>query len=118
MSQIKIYAGTNTKRKWDEICDGFTSNTAAFAVLVESYYQQQQGSDFEPYREDGDYLQDGVNLGHLPKGTTVMFADGELGRVIEGNAQRSLISYRAAPGSGASEQREWFHNKALFIKTR
>jgi hypothetical protein len=38
--QVKIYAGSDTKRKWEKICKGFSSNTAAFAVIVENYFNQ------------------------------------------------------------------------------
>jgi len=42
--QIKVYAGEDTIRKWGRICSQFTSNTAAFAVLVERYYNQMEGT--------------------------------------------------------------------------
>ena len=40
--QVKIYAGSDTYEKWRAICHGFSSNTAAFAVVVENYFNQIQ----------------------------------------------------------------------------
>ena len=40
--QIKIYAGSDTYEKWQQICERFSSNTAAFAVVVENYFNQIQ----------------------------------------------------------------------------
>lgn len=40
--QVKIYAGSDTYEKWQQICDRFSSNTAAFAVVVENYFNQIQ----------------------------------------------------------------------------
>ncbi len=40
MSQVKVYTGEETLAKWNQICGGFTSNTAAFAVIVEVYHAQ------------------------------------------------------------------------------
>ena len=40
--QIKIYAGSDTYEKWQQICNRFSSNTAAFAVVVENYFNQIQ----------------------------------------------------------------------------
>lgn len=39
-TQIKVYAGSETVRKWNEICQRFTGNTAAFAVMVERFHAQ------------------------------------------------------------------------------
>jgi hypothetical protein len=50
--QVKIYVGNDTKTKWDEICEGYTSNTAAFVALVENYYWRHQMSDTEETEED------------------------------------------------------------------
>jgi hypothetical protein len=38
--QIKVYAGGDTLKKWQKICQGFSSNTAAFAVVVENYSKE------------------------------------------------------------------------------
>lgn len=38
--QVKIYAGSDTYEKWQQICERFSSNTAAFAVVVENYSNQ------------------------------------------------------------------------------
>lgn len=40
--QVKIYAGSDTYEKWQQICNRFSSNTAAFAVVVENYFGQIQ----------------------------------------------------------------------------
>lgn len=40
--QVKIYAGSDTYEKWQQICSRFSSNTAAFAVVVENYFNQTQ----------------------------------------------------------------------------
>ena len=40
--QVKIYAGSDTYEKWQQICERFSSNTAAFAVVVENYFNQIQ----------------------------------------------------------------------------
>lgn len=47
MTQIKVYAGADTTAKWERICEGFTSNTAAFAVIVDRYYQREYGETDE-----------------------------------------------------------------------
>ena len=38
--QVKIYAGDDTLEKWQQICERFSSTTAAFAVVVENYFNQ------------------------------------------------------------------------------
>lgn len=38
--QVKIYAGQDTYTKWKQICRRFSSNTAAFAAMVENYHQE------------------------------------------------------------------------------
>lgn len=38
--QVKVYAGDDTLEKWQKICHGFSSNTAAFAAVVENYSNQ------------------------------------------------------------------------------
>lgn len=40
--QVKVYAGSDTHEKWQQICNRFSSNTAAFAVVVENYFSQIQ----------------------------------------------------------------------------
>lgn len=40
--QVKIYAGPDTHAKWTQICTGFSSNSAAFAALVENYHIQKE----------------------------------------------------------------------------
>jgi len=40
--QIKVYAGDDTLQKWQHICQRFTNNSAAFAAVVESYFNQNQ----------------------------------------------------------------------------
>ena len=37
-NQVKVYAGDETQRKWDKVRAQFTSNTSAFAVMVEKAY--------------------------------------------------------------------------------
>jgi hypothetical protein len=39
-TQVKIYVGEDTYTKWQAICQGFSSNSAAFAALVENYHSQ------------------------------------------------------------------------------
>lgn len=43
--QVKIYAGLDTYEKWQQICERFSSNTAAFAVVVENYFNQFKQED-------------------------------------------------------------------------
>jgi len=43
--QIKVYAGSDTYEKWQQTCERFSSNTAAFAVVVENYYNQIKQED-------------------------------------------------------------------------
>jgi hypothetical protein len=57
--QIKVYAGDDTKAKWERICEGYTSNVAAFAALVESYYWRHQMGD--PEKVGWDELLDGAD---------------------------------------------------------
>ena len=40
--QVKIYAGDGTLEKWQQICERFSSTTAAFAVVVENYFNQME----------------------------------------------------------------------------
>ena len=40
--QVKIYAGSDTYEKWQQICERFSSTTAAFAVVVENYFNQME----------------------------------------------------------------------------
>ena len=40
--QVKIYAGSDTYEKWQQICEQFSSTTAAFAVVVENYFNQME----------------------------------------------------------------------------
>ncbi len=51
--------------------------------------------------------------GTIPVGVVVQFADGSTGRVLQGNSNRSLVSYRPSKSSGCSEARDWFDNKEL-----
>lgn len=55
-------------------------------------------------------------LGAIPEGTTVKFSDGDMGSVVNGNNERSLVSYRPAPESGFSEARDWFNNRDLEVE--
>lgn len=43
--QVKVYAGSDTYEKWQQICKRFSSNTAAFAVVVENYFSQTKQED-------------------------------------------------------------------------
>lgn len=43
--QVKIYVGSDTYEKWQKICERFSSNTAAFAVLVQNYFNQISQED-------------------------------------------------------------------------
>ena len=38
--QVKVYAGSDTYEKWQQICNRFSNNTAAFAAVVENYFYQ------------------------------------------------------------------------------
>lgn len=53
--------------------------------------------------------------GWIPAGTTVNFVDGTTGRVINGNGERSLVSYTPDKRSGMSEALDWFQNSELLI---
>lgn len=66
--QIKIYAGSDTYEKWQQICARFSSNTAAFAVMVENYYNQTQEDttmvgDAVVYETDDFIVINGQNWG-------------------------------------------------------
>lgn len=45
-TQIKLYAGIETAAKWDEICDGYNTNTTAFAVMVDWFYENRGSIPF------------------------------------------------------------------------
>lgn len=51
--QVKVYVGERTLQKWDAIRHGFTSNSAAFAAIVESYYATHAEVTAEVTREEG-----------------------------------------------------------------
>jgi hypothetical protein len=70
--QVKIYAGSNTYEKWQQICERFSSNTAAFAVVVENYFN----------------LQEDTMNGHgirTSAGNEVQFQRGDRVRVLSGS---------------------------------
>lgn len=40
--KIKVYAGQETNRKWQEICARYSGNTTAFAAMVEHFHSQME----------------------------------------------------------------------------
>ena len=69
---------------------------------------------FQAYDSNRKY--DGVNTGHIPTGWHVRFSDNSIGRVVHGNAERSLVTYRPARESGATEAHDWFSNATLEVQ--
>jgi len=53
--------------------------------------------------------------GVIPDGVSVQFVDKQIGRVVTGNNERSLISYTPDRLTGCTEARDWFRNDALKI---
>lgn len=84
------------------------------------YAESARKIDLDDYQEAGmdaayesNRKYDGMNTGHIPVGTRVRFVDGDTGRVIQGNAERSLVAYSPDRLAGVTEAREWFDNSAL-----
>ena len=77
--------------------------------------------DWEPLGEYGYLDRDGKYLygrGWIPQGTTVQFADNTTGMIINGNGERSLVSYKPDRMTGMSEARDWFPNNKLRVPSR
>jgi hypothetical protein len=53
MKQLKFNVGSDTYEKWEQIAAGYTSNVAAFAALVESYYWRHQMHEHEEETMEG-----------------------------------------------------------------
>lgn len=106
---------------------GFGSFTDIVRIAIDRMTQQESSImskqiTFTDWSPDGDYNylhtadKYHYGAGWIPEGTVVQFvADNDLGYVVLGNGERSLVSYKPDRLTGMSEARDWFPNDQLRV---